>query len=72
MKDRLSQRETEIVQLLAKGMCNKEIATALGLTEGTVKGYLSTIFQKLHLDSRLKVALWASGREELFYGSLHY
>jgi len=70
MNNRLSQRETEIVQLLTQGKGNKEIAVCLGLTEGTVKGYLSTIFQKLHLDSRLKVALWAAGHEELFYGSL--
>ena len=55
----LTERECEVVQLLKTGKSNKEIASALKLSEGTIKIYLSRIFRKLHLGSRLAVALWA-------------
>ena len=44
---RLSPRETEVLELLAEGLANKQIARRLGLTEATVKGYLSQLFEKL-------------------------
>lgn len=61
----LTQRQIEVVQLLALGKTNKEIATALNLGEGTVKMHVWRIFRKLNLDSRLKIALWALDTKEV-------
>jgi len=52
----LSQQQYRVVQLVAKGMTNKEIAKALGLSEKTVRNYLSTIFEKLHITRRSQAA----------------
>ncbi|SCY18679.1 LuxR C-terminal-related transcriptional regulator [Desulfoluna spongiiphila] len=49
----LTQRETEIVPLLAEGMSNKEIAEILNVSEGTVKTHLKNIFRKLGANSRI-------------------
>jgi two-component system, NarL family, nitrate/nitrite response regulator NarL len=54
--DLLSPREMDVVQLVARGIRNKEIARELGLTEGTVKFYLHRIYQKLNIDSRETLA----------------
>lgn len=56
---RLTSREFNILQLIAEGKSNKEIALALHLTEGTVKGYVSTIFDKLGVADRTQAALYA-------------
>jgi len=48
----LSEREHEVLQLVAEGARNKEIAYQLNITERTVKAHLSHIFQKLNVDSR--------------------
>lgn len=56
---RLTAREFNILQLIASGKSNKEIALALHLTEGTVKGYVSTIFDKLGVADRTQAALYA-------------
>lgn len=56
---RLTSREFNILQLIAEGNSNKEIALALHLTEGTVKGYVSTIFDKLEVADRTQAALYA-------------
>lgn len=45
-------REREIVDLLMQGMSNRQIANALGITEGTVKKHLSHVFRKLGVHSR--------------------
>jgi DNA-binding NarL/FixJ family response regulator len=55
----LTEREVEILRLIAEGRSNKEIAAALHLTEGTVKGYVSTIFDKLGVEDRTQAALYA-------------
>lgn len=55
----LTERETSILRLLAEGRSNKEIAAALHLTEGTIKGYVSTIFDKLGVEDRTQAALYA-------------
>jgi DNA-binding NarL/FixJ family response regulator len=55
----LTTREFTILKLIGEGMSNKEIALALHLTEGTVKGYVSTIFDKLGVDDRTQAALYA-------------
>jgi hypothetical protein len=46
------------VTLLSQGMKNKEIATALNISEGTVKVYLSRLFQKLGVKDRFELALY--------------
>ncbi len=55
----LTERETDILRLLAEGRSNKEIAVALHLTEGTIKGYVSTVFDKLGVQDRTQAALYA-------------
>jgi len=57
--DSLTEREMSVLKLIAQGRSNKEIATALFLTEGTVKGYISTIFDKLGMEDRTQAALYA-------------
>jgi DNA-binding NarL/FixJ family response regulator len=54
----LSRRETQLISLLAQGMKNKEIANALFLSEGTVKVYLSRLFQKTGAKDRFELALY--------------
>jgi DNA-binding NarL/FixJ family response regulator len=55
----LTQRERELLTLLARGLTNDEIATALHLTEGTIKGYTSTLFSKIRARNRVEAALIA-------------
>jgi DNA-binding NarL/FixJ family response regulator len=55
----LSERETEVVVLIASGHRNKEIASKLFISEQTVKTHLSNIFQKLGVNDRLELALYA-------------
>ena len=50
--DRLSSREQEILQLLARGRQNKEIVTALGISPSTVATHIRRIYEKLHVHSR--------------------
>lgn len=56
IKSRLSEREQEIVRLIASGLRNKEVATRLAITEATVKAHLTHIFQKLMLRGRGQLA----------------
>ena len=60
----LTQRELEVLQHIARGMSNKEIAEALVLSEKTVKTHVSNVLQKLHLADRTQAALYA-GKEGL-------
>ena len=55
----LTERETEVLQLLARGRSNKEIARDLKIGEGTVKTHVSKILIKLGLASRTQAALYA-------------
>ena len=48
----LSERELEVLGLLSKGLANKQIATALGISEHTVKFHVSSIYQKLNVTNR--------------------
>ena len=52
----LSERESEVLQMVADGARNKEIAYKLGITERTVRAHISHIFQKLEVDSRAAAA----------------
>jgi DNA-binding NarL/FixJ family response regulator len=53
----LTRRETEIVEWVGHGLRNKEIAHRLRINEKTVKTHLNNIFRKLHVDSRIALAL---------------
>ena len=53
----LTPRERDVLALLAQGESNKRIAAALNLSIGTVKGYVSAIFEKLGVDDRTQAAL---------------
>jgi DNA-binding NarL/FixJ family response regulator len=55
----LTAREREILAGITRGLTNKEIAVRLSLTEGTVKNYISVIFQKLGVQDRTQAALRA-------------
>jgi len=54
----LTQREREIVHLIVEGASNKEVASSLNISERTVKGHLSNVFQKLGVADRLKLVLY--------------
>jgi DNA-binding NarL/FixJ family response regulator len=53
----LSPREREILQLVAEGLPNKQIASRVGLTDGTVRWHLRHVYHKLHVRSRTEAAL---------------
>jgi DNA-binding NarL/FixJ family response regulator len=55
--EELSPREREILELLAAGFPNKQIADRLGLTDGTVRWHLRHVYNKLHVRSRTEAAL---------------
>src|SRR5262249_27087494 len=55
--ENLSKRETDVLGYVARGYANKEIADALGLSTETVRGYLKTIYTKLHVRSRTEAAM---------------
>ena len=55
----LTEREVSLLQLVANGLSNKEIATELGLAESTVKNRLSILFQKLDVKDRTQAAIYA-------------
>ncbi len=57
--DKLTQRETEVLQFLARGLSNAEIAAKLHLSEGTVRNHVSAIFAKLDVSDRTQAAIIA-------------
>ena len=54
----LSRRQSQLVGLLVQGLKNKEIAASLGISEGTVKAYLTTLFEKVGAKDRFELALF--------------
>ena len=58
-KDLLTEREREILALVAQGKANKEIAAELVISERTARTHVSNILSKLDLTSRTQAALWA-------------
>jgi two-component system NarL family response regulator len=61
---RLTERELEVLRLVAKGMSNKEIAGELVIAENTVKNHVRNILEKLQMKSRMEAAMYAV-REKL-------
>lgn len=57
--DQLTEREGQILERVASGDANKEIAFNLGISEKTVKHYMTNIMQKLHARNRVEAALYA-------------
>lgn len=55
----LTDREVEVLRLVARGMVNREIADTLGIAENTVKNHVRSILEKLHLHSRVEAAVYA-------------
>ena len=54
----LGATEQEMIQLVAEGLSNREIAAQLYLSEGTVRNYLSGIFEKLAVRDRTQLAIF--------------
>jgi len=59
--EQLSHREIGVLQLVGRGMSNKQAACELGITLSTVKSHVSAILAKLELSSRTQLALYAAG-----------
>lgn len=61
-EEQLTEREARILDLLAKGLSNKQIAATVFLAEGTVKNYVSRIMEKWHARNRIELAMRAVSR----------
>ena len=59
LKEPLTERELEIIKLVAQGLANKEIANQLEIAERTVRTHVSNILEKLHLANRTQATLYA-------------
>ena len=57
-----SQREQRVIELVAQGLKNSEVAHEIGTTEHVVKNYLRVIYDKLGLWNRVELALWYEAR----------
>jgi DNA-binding NarL/FixJ family response regulator len=58
-QDALTEREKEVLSIIAKGMTMAETAKILGLTRHTIAGYVKDIYRKLNISSRAEAALSA-------------
>jgi DNA-binding NarL/FixJ family response regulator len=56
---KMSDREIEVLRLVASGLANKHIARQLGIAERTVKAHLTNVFQRIGVTDRTQAALWA-------------
>jgi DNA-binding NarL/FixJ family response regulator len=57
-----NKREQRVIELVAQGLKNSEVASAIGTTEHVVKNYLRVIYDKLGLWNRVELALWYETR----------
>jgi DNA-binding NarL/FixJ family response regulator len=57
-----TEREHRVIQLVAKGLNNKDVGDAIGKSENMVKNYLRVIYDKLGLWNRVELALWYESR----------
>jgi DNA-binding NarL/FixJ family response regulator len=60
--DELTQRELDVLRLVARGFSNREIATVLALSPNTVKTYIRLAYRRIGVESRSQAVLWAVGR----------
>ncbi|MGH1467912.1 MAG: response regulator transcription factor [Bdellovibrionales bacterium] len=58
LKEGLSNRETEVAELVTQGLSNKEVANRLFVTEKTVKFHLTNIYKKMNVKSRAQLIVW--------------
>jgi two-component system nitrate/nitrite response regulator NarL len=61
----LTPREAEVVHLLAEGMSTRELSHKVGVTEHTIRNYLSSIYDKVGVSTRVELALYAVTREDM-------
>lgn len=68
-----NDREHRVIELVARGLKNREVADEIGTTEHVVKNYLRTIYDKLGLWNRVELALWYEARrhENLLLAQAH-
>ena len=59
-----SEREQRVIELVAQGLKNREVANEMGTTEHVVKNYLRIIYDKLGVWNRVELALWYEARRE--------
>ncbi|HKH99177.1 MAG TPA: LuxR C-terminal-related transcriptional regulator [Candidatus Sulfotelmatobacter sp.] len=57
-----NEREQRVIQLVAQGLKNREVAQEIGTTEHVVKNYLRVIYDKLGMWNRVELALWYESR----------
>jgi DNA-binding NarL/FixJ family response regulator len=58
-RERLTEREREVLILVSEGLANKAIARRLGVSEKTVKAHLTSVFARIGVTDRTQAALWA-------------
>jgi DNA-binding NarL/FixJ family response regulator len=61
---KLSRRQRRVVELVAHGLKNREIATELGIGVFVVRNYLSAIYDKIGVSNRVELALWYWARKQ--------
>jgi len=59
-----NERENRVIELVAQGLKNRDVAHAIGTTEHVVKNYLRVIYDKLGLWNRVELALWYESRRQ--------
>jgi two-component system nitrate/nitrite response regulator NarL len=59
----LTKTDRIVIELVAQGLKNSEVAEAMGMTENVVKNYLRAIYDKLGLWNRVELALWYEARK---------
>jgi DNA-binding NarL/FixJ family response regulator len=57
--ENLTRREKDLVRAIARGLTNRQIASEFGISEQTVKNHLTVVFHKLHVRTRLELAVHA-------------
>ena len=59
---KLSTRQERVIELVARGLKNREIARKLGIGKNVVRNYLSKIYDKIGVNNRVELALWYEAR----------
>ncbi len=59
-----NEREHRVIELVAQGLRNRDVASQIGTTEHVVKNYLRVIYDKLGLWNRVELALWYEARKQ--------